>query len=309
MSCWHRPAHADARRRRPGRALNLTDNQRGALYMTGSMAGFAVEDVFIKAAAKVMPLGQILLTMGVVGVLVFALMARARGEAVTPRAFVAPAMLVRSAFEVVGRLFYGLSIALTALSTTSAILQATPLVVVAAASVIFGEKVGWQRWLAVIVGFAGVLIILRPGVDGFSMLSLLSVVGLLGFAGRDLATRAAPKGLSNRQLGILGFAMLGTAGAILLGWSGGAVVPDFGGLALIAGASLFGIAGYHALTGAMRTGEVSAVTPFRYTRLVFAMILAMVIFGERPDAATWAGAALVVASGVYALTRSSAQTR
>jgi len=309
VSCWHRPAHADARRRRPGRALNLTDNQRGALYMTGSMAGFAVEDVFIKAAAKVMPLGQILLTMGVVGVLVFALMARARGEAVTPRAFVAPAMLVRSAFEVVGRLFYGLSIALTALSTTSAILQATPLVVVAAASVIFGEKVGWQRWLAVIVGFAGVLIILRPGVDGFSMLSLLSVVGLLGFAGRDLATRAAPKGLSNRQLGILGFAMLGTAGAILLGWSGGAVVPDFGGLALIAGASLFGIAGYHALTGAMRTGEVSAVTPFRYTRLVFAMILAMVIFGERPDAATWAGAALVVASGVYALTRSSAQTR
>jgi drug/metabolite transporter (DMT)-like permease len=188
-------------------------------------------------------------------------------------------------------------------------LQATPLVVVAAASVIFGEKVGWQRWLAVIVGFVGVLIILRPGVDGFSMLSLLSVVGLLGFAGRDLATRAAPKGLSNRQLGILGFAMLGTAGAILLGWSGGAVMPDLGGLALIAGASLFGIAGYHALTGAMRTGEVSAVTPFRYTRLVFAMILAMVIFGERPDLATWAGAALVVASGIYALTRSRAQTR
>ncbi len=289
--------------------LTLTDNQRGALYMTGSMAGFAVEDVFIKAAAKVMPLGQILLTMGVLGVLVFALMARSRGEAVAPRAFIAPAMLVRSGFEVVGRLFYGLSIALTALSTTSAILQATPLVVVAAASVIFGEKVGWQRWLAVIVGFVGVLIILRPGVDGFSMLSLLSVVGLLGFAGRDLATRAAPKGLSNRQLGLLGFAMLGTAGAILLGWSGGAVMPNLGGLALIAGASLFGIGGYHALTGAMRTGEVSAVTPFRYTRLVFAMILAMVIFGERPDLATWAGAALVVASGIYALTRSRVQTR
>lgn len=274
--------------------------------MTGSMAGFAVEDVFVKAAAKVMPLGQILLIMGMVGVLVFALMAKSRGEALAPRAFVAPAMLLRSAFEVVGRLFYGLSIALTALSTTSAILQATPLVVVAAAAVFFGEKVGWQRWLAVIVGFIGVLIILRPGVEGFSVLSLLAVVGLLGFAGRDLATRAAPKGLSNRQLGILGFAMLASAGAILLVWSGGAVLPDSHGLALVGGGSVVGILGYHALTGAMRTGEVSVVTPFRYTRLVFAMILAMAIFGERPDAATWAGAALVVASGVFTLTRSRA---
>ncbi len=281
-----------------------SDNLRGSLLMTASMAGFAVEDVFIKAAARVMPLGQILLTMGVVGVITFGLLARARGEAVLPAGFVAPAMLVRSVFEVVGRLFYGLSIALTALSTTSAILQATPLVVVAAAALIFGEKVGWQRWLAVLTGFVGVMVILRPGLDGFSPLSLLAVVGLLGFAGRDLATRAAPKGLSNRQLGILGFAVLGLAGAILLGWSGGISVPDQRGILLLAGACTFGTLGYHALTGAMRTGEVSVVTPFRYTRLVFAMILAIAVFGERPDTATWLGAALIVASGVYTLTRS-----
>jgi drug/metabolite transporter (DMT)-like permease len=281
-----------------------SDNLRGSLLMTASMAGFAVEDVFIKAAAKVMPLGQILLIMGIAGVIVFALMAKAQGEAVLPRAFFGRAMLLRSSFEVVGRLFYGLSIALTALSTTSAILQATPLLVVAAAAVIFGEKVGWQRWLAVIVGFMGVLIILRPGMAGFSALSLLAVVGLVGFAGRDLATRAAPRGLSNRQLGILGFAVLGVAGAILLGWSGGMSVPDLRGFGLLTGASVFGILGYHALTGAMRTGEVSVVTPFRYTRLVFAMILAIFIFGERPDMTTWVGAALVVASGIYTLTRS-----
>jgi drug/metabolite transporter (DMT)-like permease len=281
-----------------------SDNLRGAALMTASMAGFAVEDMFVKAAAKVMPLGQILLVVGLVGLITFAGMSRARSEPVLPRAFLTRAMLVRSAFEVVGRLFYGLSIALTALSTASAILQATPLLVVAAAAVIFGEKVGWQRWLAVIVGFVGVLIILRPGAEGFSPLSFLAVVGLIGFAGRDLATRAAPKGLSNRQLGTLGFAMLGLAGAILLAWSGGAVMPDLRGSGLLAGASVFGILGYHALTGAMRTGEVSVVTPFRYTRLVFAMILAMAIFGERPDAATWVGAALVVASGIYTLTHS-----
>ena len=153
------------------------------------------------------------------------------------------------------------------------------------------------------IGFVGVLVILRPGMAGFSPLSLLAVAGLIGFAGRDLATRAAPKVLSNRQLGTLGFAMLGLAGAILLGWSGGAHLPDLRGLGLLAGASTFGILGYHALTGAMRTGEVAVVTPFRYTRLVFAMILAMAVFGERPDTATWIGAALVVASGIYTLTR------
>lgn len=282
--------------------MSLTDNQRGALYMTASMAGFAVEDVFVKAAAQSLPLGQVLLTIGLAGMLVFTAMAAHRGEAVLPAAFLSRPMLVRSAFEVTGRLFYGLAITLTALSTTSAILQATPLVVVAGAALVFGERVTPQRWLAVLVGFAGVLIILRPGSD-FSSLSLLAVVGLLGFAGRDLATRAAPQGLSNRQLGALGFAMLATAGAILLAVSGGAKIPDGLGMALLAGGTVFGTAGYHALTYAMRTGEVSAVTPFRYTRLIFAMVLAMVLFGERPDLATWIGAALVVGSGLFALTR------
>jgi drug/metabolite transporter (DMT)-like permease len=282
--------------------MPLTDNQRGALFMTASMAGFAVEDVFVKAAAQTLPLGQVLLTMGLAGVVVFALMARSHGEPLLPAAFLSRAMLVRSAFEITGRLFYGLAITLTALSTTSAILQAAPLVVVAGAALVFKEKVSPQRWLAVLIGFAGVLVILRPGSD-FSALSLLAVVGLLGFAGRDLATRAAPRGLSNRQLGALGFAMFALAGAILLAISGGARMPDTATAAQLAGGAVFGMLGYHALTYAMRTGDVSAVTPFRYTRLVFAMVLAMVLFGERPDLATWIGAALVVGSGVYALTR------
>lgn len=282
--------------------MSLADNQRGALYMIASMAGFAVEDVFVKAAARSLPLGQVLLTIGLAGMLAFASMAARQGEPLLPPAFLSRAMLVRSGFEITGRLFYGLAITLTALSTTSAILQATPLVVVAGAALVFGERVTPQRWLAVALGFIGVLVILRPGSD-FSALSLLAVVGLLGFAGRDLATRAAPKGLSNRQLGALGFAMLAAAGAVLLVVTGGARLPTGPGLLYLAGGTVFGVAGYHALTFAMRTGEVSAVTPFRYTRLIFAMVLAMALFGERPDLATWIGAALVVGSGIFALTR------
>lgn len=280
--------------------MTLTDNQRGALFMTLSMAGFAVEDVFVKAAAGSMPLGQVLLCIGLAGTAIFAAMARRRGEPVLPAAFLSRPMLIRCGFEITGRLFYGLAITLTALSTTSAILQATPLVVVAGAALVFGERVGPRRWLAVLVGFGGVLIILRPGAD-FAALSLLAVVGLLGFSGRDLATRAAPKGLSNRQLGALGFAMLATAGTILLVVQGGAIIPDATGLGLLAGGTVFGMAGYHALTFAMRTGEVGAVTPFRYARLIFAMILATALFGERPDGATWIGAALIVGSGIFAL--------
>ncbi|MFN3724283.1 MAG: DMT family transporter [Paracoccaceae bacterium] len=279
------------------------DNLRGAAFMILSMAGFAVEDVFLKASARMMPMGQAVLIVGLVGMAVFALMARRMGEPAFHPALRTRGLAIRSGFEVAGRLFYALAIALTPLSTTSAILQATPLVVVGGAALVFGERVGWRRWSAVGIGFVGVLIILRPGFDGFSALSLLAVAGMLGFAGRDLATRAAPKVMSNRQLGVAGFAMLALAGAVILGWTGGAVWPDARGWGLLACTALFAVLGYHALTSAMRTGEIGFVTPFRYVRLVFAMGLAMALFGERPDLATWIGAALIVSSGIYTLIR------
>ena len=278
-------------------------NLRGAGLMTAAMAGFAVEDLFIKFAARDLPVGQVMITMGLVGVLFFATLAHHRGEQLLPRAFLSRAMLVRSGFEIAGRSFYALALALTTLSATSAILQATPLVVVAGAAVFFGENVGWRRWLAVAIGFAGVMVILRPGVEGFSALSLLAVAGMLGFAGRDLATRAAPKGLSNRQLGVLGFTMLGIAGIITLTWQGGARMPDARQMLLLAGAAGFGIFGYHALTAAMRTGAISAVTPFRYTRLVFALILSVLFLHERPDQWTLIGSSLIVLAGLYGLSR------
>jgi len=186
------------------------------------------------------------------------------------------------------------------LSSASAILQATPLVVVMGAALIFGERVGWRCWTAIGVGFAGVLIILRPGLDGFTPLSLLAVLGMLGFAGRDLATRAAPRVLSNFVLGAYGFAMMVPAGAGLLALTGGAAVPSAPAAAALAGATAVGVLAYWALTVAMRMGEVSAVTPFRYTRLLFGIGLGILLFAERPDAATWAGAAIIVAAGLAA---------
>ena len=281
----------------------MTPNLRGSLFMVASMAGFAVEDMFLKAVSRTMPVGQAILLMGIFGTLVFGLAARAAGDAPLPRAILSRTMVLRSGFEIVGRLFYALAVALTPISTASAILQATPLLVVLGAALIFGEKVGLWRWGLIFLGFVGVLIILRPGVAGFSALSLLALIAMVGFAGRDLATRAAPAALSNAQLGVTGFLMLTLSGVVILAVSGGARLPDAQGLGLLAGASVFGIAGYAALTQAMRLGEVAVVTPFRYTRLLFALGIGVLVFGERPDTATLAGSALIVLCGVVLLTR------
>jgi drug/metabolite transporter (DMT)-like permease len=283
--------------------VSLSANQRGSLFMVTSMAGFAVEDMFIKSAARAMPLGQVLVLMGLLGVMWFGAQARCAGDPAFPAALRSRTMVLRSGCEVVGRLFYSLALALTPLSVASAILQATPLVVVAGAAVIFGERVGLWRWALTTLGFAGVLVILRPGLEGFDALSLLAVVGLVGFAGRDLATRAAPPALSNAQLGVAGFTVLGTSGLVILAFQGGPALPDLLPFGKALAAAVFGILGYSYLTRAMRTGEVSAVTPFRYTRLLFAMLLGVVIFGERPDVLTIIGSAMIVGCGVLILTR------
>lgn len=280
----------------------MSPNLRGSLFMAASMAGFAVEDSFIKAAAAEVPLGQILIFMGLAGIGFFSAQAARAGDVPVPRAALSRTMALRSAFEVAGRLFYALAIALTPISVASAILQATPLVVVLGAALLFGERVGAARWLAILAGFVGVLVILRPGLAGFDALSLLALAGMLGFAGRDLATRAAPPALSNAQLGVAGFAMLGLSGIVILVAQGGVALPSAHGWLLMCGAAGFGIFGYAALTIAMRTGEVSAVTPFRYTRLVFAMILGALVFQERPDGMTLLGAAIIVCCGLFILT-------
>lgn len=282
-------------------------NLVGSAWMVAAMAGFALEDMFLKGAAQVLPVGELMAFFGLGGVLIFALAARLRSETVfAPQAF-GRTMMIRNGFEVGGRLFYTLAIALTPLSSATAILQATPIVVVAGAALFFGETVGWRRWTAILVGLFGVLIILRPGADSFTILSLLAVLGMLGFAGRDLATRAAPPALGIAALGVFGFTAIFLAGVAFSLWDGSPWVLPSGAVALkLVLATIFGVMGYASLTRAMRTGEISSVTPFRYSRLIFGIGLGILVFGERPDAATYIGSAIVVLSGLYILARGRA---
>lgn len=282
-------------------------NLIGAGFMCFAMALFAVEDAIFKALTQSLPTGLALMGFGLSGLALFILWALISREAVWSDDYLRRPMLIRSSFEITGRLFFALALALSPLAATTAILQAAPLVVAAGAAIFMGETVGPRRWAAMAVGFVGVLMVLRPTPDAFDPLSLLAVVAMVGFAGRDLATRASPPRMTNRQLGILGFAMLSVAGVIIWAFDPQPPrLPDTRETGLLILTGLIGVIAYAALTQAMRTGEVAVVAPFRYMRLVFALGLAVLIFAETPDFWTLAGAALIVASGIYTLLRSKA---
>jgi len=280
--------------------------------MVLAMACFSIEDAFIKAAAKTVPLGEILFLFGLFGTTIFILLTLRRGEKIFHPAILTRPIFIRSICEIIGRLFFSISLVLIPLSSLSAILQATPLIVVMGAAIFFGEKVGWRRWSAILIGLIGVLMIIRPGLDGFQPASLFAVLGTLGFAGRDLATRAAPKVLSNMQLGVYGFFILIPTGLIILFFNGETaklVLPNSIASLQIIGTIIFGVTAYYSLTVAMRIGEVSVITPFRYTRLVFALLIGVTLFGERPDTLTLLGSAIVITGGIYTLLRNKSATK
>ena len=268
--------------------------------MVASMAAFAVEDAFIKAATKQLPIGQVLILFGAGGAILFAYLARRSGASLLAVQAFSKIMIIRAGCELVGRLFYVLAIALTPLSSATAILQATPIIVVLGAIVFFGETVGWRRWCSIVAGLIGVVIILRPAAADFSALSLLAVVGTLGFAGRDLASRAAPASISTWVLGLYGFLTVVVAGALFSMWDDKSFVwPSFANFMGLAAAVGVGVFAYAALMKAMRSGSISAVTPFRYTRLLFGISLGMVIFGERLDGPMIVGCLVVIGSGLF----------
>ena len=286
------------------------EHLKGIGWMVAAMAAFALEDACVKAAARQLPIGEVLMLFGLGGMLAFAAFPRGGGAPLFHGAVLSPAMGVRAVFEFVGRLFYVLAIALTPLSSATAILQATPVLVVLGASCYFRERVGWRRWVAVVAGLAGVLVVLRPAASDFSLLSALTVVGMVGFTGRDLASRAVPRVLGTRHLGFYGFLTVVVAGVAYAVWDGRPlVVPNAASGAALAGAVAVGVLAYACLMKAMRTGDIATVTPFRYTRLLFGLALGVGVFGERIDAPMLLGCAIIVAAGLLIAWEGRRQSR
>ena len=291
-------------------APRATDNSRAALLMVASMAFFAVEDLFLKRSAEALPPGQVLALTGGAGALVFWALATRQRQPVLSIDALRGIALLRTLAEAGAAVLYILALALAPLTMTSALLQASPLVVVAGAALFLGEKVGWRRWVSILVGFAGVLVILEPWDASFDPTGLLTVACVLVLAVRDLSTRAIPERIGTFQVATWAYLGLVPAGAALMAGMGQSFVwPTPGQWAGLGGALVSGLFGYYAVVAAMRLGEVSVVAPFRYTRLVFAMIIAMIFLGERPQGSTLLGAAIVVGSGLYAFARERARKR
>lgn len=274
------------------------------------MAAFAVEDLFLKRAAMALPPGQVIAMMGAGGAMVFWLMAAAKRKAILTRRALQGAPLLRALSEAGATMLYITALALIPLSINSALLQASPLVVTMGAALFLREPVGWRRWTAISVGFLGVLIVLQPWHDGFQAAGILTVLCVILLAARDLSTRAMPNDIGTFQLVTWAYLAVVPAGLILmvLGGEGPGRIDPTRGFDLVM-ALVSGLFGYYAVTAATRMGEAAVIAPFRYTRLVFALILAMLFLGERPGLAVLIGAALIIGSGLYTFTRERRRAR
>jgi drug/metabolite transporter (DMT)-like permease len=283
--------------------LPLSENLRGILFMCASMAGFTINDAFMKSVTETLPLYQTIGMRGMIAVTglgLLVLITRAYRFRLNRRD--GQLILLRSMADVAATMLFLEALLRMPLANLSAILQALPLLITLAAALVYGDRIGWRRMTAILVGLVGVLIIIRPGTEGFDRWALLGVASVLCVVVRDLAVRPIQGQLPSALVA------LGAAVAVtLMGWTGAAlqgVQPVTGWeAAKVLGAGLFLIVGYLTSVMAMRQGDIGMVAPFRYTSLIWAIALGLLVFGDLPDMWTLIGAAIVVGAGLFTLWR------
>jgi len=287
----------------------ISDNMRGALLMMAGMAAFTINDTAMKAVFADLPLFQALFLRGLGTTLVFVVVGLRTGLfrlrlGPTDRRLV----LLRTACEVGAAYFFLTALAVLPLANITAILQTLPLTLTLAAALVFGEPLGWRRLAAIGIGFFGVLLIVRPGTDGFTVYSVMAIVSVLFVTVRDLATRRI-----SAQVPSVLVALATAAGVTLFALLASAtedwVMPD-GGAALLLLTSISAIvAGYMMSVMAVRVGDLGFVSPFRYTGLLWALVLGYLVFDEFPTTLTLLGSAIIVATGVFTLHRERMRSR
>ncbi len=281
----------------------LTDTLKGALLMMGAMAGFVFNDAFMRIALEDVPLFQAIFLRGLVLVPMLAAIAWHKGV-LGFRAGRADRWRIRlrSAAEVTGTFLFLTALSILPFATISAIMQAIPLAVTLGAAVFLGAPIGWRRLAAIVIGFIGVLIIVRPGGEAFSYASLLVLIVVAIVVVRDLASRVLSKDIPSVTVA------LHSAVAILLANGLLAITQNWSSVSLANWAAFFGAAafltlGYICSVSAMRIGDLASVAPFRYTALLWSIVLGVIVFNEIPDHWTFLGAAIIVAMGIFTFYR------
>lgn len=283
--------------------MAMSDNARGALLMAAGMAAFTLNDTLMKLVSADLPLLQAMFLRGLLTTLAFLLLAWRMGAlAVRLESRDRRLIMLRVLAEIGAAFFFLTALFNMPLANVTAILQALPLTITLAGALFFRESVGWRRMLAIAVGFAGVMLIIRPDADGFDQFAIMALIAVAFVTLRDLVTRRMTTSVPSLTVALF------TAGGVTLFALVGGVTEEWGrpapaSLLYLSGAALFVLGGYLLSIMAVRVGDLGFVSPFRYTGLVWALVLGFMVFGDWPDGVTLMGAGLVVATGLFTLYR------
>jgi drug/metabolite transporter (DMT)-like permease len=283
--------------------MALSDNLRGSLLMVVAMIAFTVNDACMKAVTADFPSFEAIAIRGTLTTLALCVIALRNGAFRLPvpkpdRRWIS----WRVTMEVASTLTFILALKHMPLANLSAILQFLPLGVTLAAALVLGDKIGWRRMSAITIGFLGVMLIIRPGGDGFDRWSVLGIISMLCVIVRDLSTRRISREVPSTLVAVLAALSVTVSAIVFLPFTEFAI-PTVRQALLTLMAATFLIVGYLTVISAMRVGDIAVVAPFRYTSLVAAIILGWVAFGQFPDNYTLIGSAIVVATGIYTFQR------
>lgn len=283
--------------------MPLSPNMRGATFMVIAMAAFVSGDAISKAVLQSLNIGQLIIVRGLFATTMIAILCWSQDGFADLRHIVHPAVACRAVADVLATLSFLGALLHMPLANATAVLQALPLAVTMGAALFLGETVGWRRWLAISAGFTGILIIVRPGFEGFNVWSLLALGCVLFCAIRDLVTRKIPSEVPTLLVSTVTSTLVTLSGCLIIVPLGGWAPMQTFEISLLAMAAVVLIFGYQFIIMSMRTGDISFVSPFRYTGLLWAILLSFFIFGDLPDAAMIVGSVVVVISGLYTLYR------
>jgi drug/metabolite transporter (DMT)-like permease len=289
--------------------MALSDNSRGALLMALAMASFACNDALVKSITTELTIAQIMAVRGIMTTGLVCLVGWRLGADLSWHTLKNRHVLLRIFFELGATLTFFSALSRIQFATASSIMQSLPLAVTLGAALFFKEPVGWRRWAAIVVGFLGVLLVIRPGPEGFAPAALFAVTAVFFTASRDLTTRRVGAHISSLAITLYTAGANALLGVLLIVPMGGwqpVSAGTFGKLVLTA---LAVFAGYQAVIMAMRRGDISFVAPFRYTSLIWALLIGIFVFGERLTPTMLIGAAVIIASGLYTFVRENKRRR
>jgi len=272
-------------------------NRRGIQLMVLAMTAFILNDALVKVVSQSLPAGQLIFVRGVIATGLVLLIVRAGGASLQPDVLRHPWVLARAVTDAAATVSYLLSLFHLPIANATAINMATPLVITLLAGVMLGERVGPRRWLLIGTGFAGVLLVVQPGPDGFNAWGWLCVGSTVLNAVRDLITRRIPPQVPSGTVA-LASAIAVTLLASLLMLPERWVPMQATHWGLLAAAATFLAMAYRLTVSATRSGELSVVAPFRYSALLLAVVLGWAVWGDVPNALAWAGIVLILAAGV-----------